>query len=99
MLVYFLSICNMGMKPKSTILLTAMAMMLEGGTTRTAWRQELIETEDERKLRLFKAEQGRYKKQGLTLFVYGENSLWALNRKSADRKAFKRGWISEILND
>ena len=33
------------------------------------------------------------KKKGLTLFYYGENSLWALNQKNADRKARKKGWI------
>ena len=33
------------------------------------------------------------KKKGLTLFYYGENSLWALNQKNADRKARKKGWV------
>lgn len=31
--------------------------------------------------------------QGLTEFQYGENKLWALNKKNADRKAKKYGWI------
>ena len=33
------------------------------------------------------------KRKGLTLFSFGENSLWALNQKNADRKARKKGWV------
>lgn len=51
------------------------------------------ETDEERKSRLAKAQIERYKAQGLTEFFYGDNSLWALNEKSADRKARKRNWI------
>lgn len=51
------------------------------------------ETEEERKARLAKAEIERYKVQGLTEFFYGENSLWALSQKSADKKARKRHWL------
>ncbi len=51
------------------------------------------ESEEERKRRLAKAEIERYKAQGLTEFFYGENSLWALNQKSADKKARKRHWL------
>lgn len=51
------------------------------------------ENEEERKRRLARAEIERYKAQGLTEFFYGENSLWALNQKSADRKAKKRNWL------
>ena len=55
--------------------------------------QKPKETEEERKRRLAKAEIERYKAQGLKEFFYGENSLWALNQKSADRKARKLNWI------
>lgn len=54
---------------------------------------ETKETEEERKKRLAKAQIERYKANGLTEFFYGENSLWALNKKSADKKAKKRGLI------
>ena len=30
---------------------------------------------------------------GLTQFFYGENSLYALNQKNADRKAQKKGYL------
>lgn len=33
------------------------------------------------------------KKQGLKEFIYGENSVWALNKKNADKKAAKNGWL------
>ena len=51
------------------------------------------ETEEERKRRLAKAEIERAKANGLKEFFYGENSLWALNQKSADKKARKRHWL------
>ncbi len=51
------------------------------------------ETDEERQARLAKAERERYKAQGLKEFFYGENSLWALNQKSADRKARQRHWL------
>jgi len=51
------------------------------------------ESEEERKRRKAKAEIEIYKSHGLTEFFYGENSLWALNQKSADKKARKRNWI------
>jgi hypothetical protein len=31
--------------------------------------------------------------KGLTEFFYGENSLYALNQKNADRKARKKGYL------
>lgn len=51
------------------------------------------ETREERKKRLTEAQEHINKKKGLTKFYYGENSLWALNKKSADRKAQTRGWV------
>lgn len=51
------------------------------------------ESEEECKRRLDKAKRERYKAQGLREFYYGENSLWALNQKSADKKARKRNWL------
>jgi hypothetical protein len=51
------------------------------------------ETDEEKKQRLAKAEIEKNKANGLKEFSYGENSLWALNKKSADNKARKRNWI------
>lgn len=53
------------------------------------------ETEQERKVRMSKAEIDRYKAQGLKEFFYGSNSLWALNQKSADKKAKKLNWLEK----
>ncbi len=74
-------------------MLGALAMM--GAETPHGMRQhrEPTETEEERKRRVAKAEVQRYKAQGLTEFFYGDNSLWALNQKAADKKARKRNWI------
>lgn len=82
-------------KMKSMIGMTAiMTALAYGGTSGTAHDlREPKETEEERKARLAKAERERYKSQGLTEFFYGENSLWALNQKSADRKARQRHWL------
>lgn len=35
----------------------------------------------------------RQKNNGLTLFYYGEKEVWALNKKTADKKAKKLGYI------
>ena len=85
-------------KMKSMIGMAAMMTAFAyGGTSGTTpdFREpkEPKETEEERKSRLAKAERKRYKAQGLTEFFYGENSLWALNQKSADKKARKRYWL------
>jgi len=72
-------------------MMTALAYGNTSGTTPDF--REPKETDEERKARLAKAERERYKSQGLTEFFYGENSLWALNQKSADRKARHRHWL------
>ncbi len=81
---------------KSMFGMYALAAMAMSGNLGGNKRERCIvpkETEEERKARLVKAENERYKAQGLTEFFYGENSLWALNQKSADRKARKRNWL------
>lgn len=83
-------------KMKSILGMYALAAMAMSGGLDGNNRERYIEpkeTEEERKARLAKAEIERYKKQGLTEFFYGENSLWALNQKSADKKARKRHWL------
>ena len=86
----------MSMKSKLGMLsmFTAMAMMsTETSNEMREYLEQPKESEEERKRRLAKSEIERYKAQGLTEFFYGENSLWALNKKSADRKARKRHWL------
>ena len=51
------------------------------------------ESDESKKRRLDKCEATRNKANGLTEFFYGENKLWALNKKVADKKAKKKGWI------
>lgn len=51
-------------------------------------------SEEERKRKEYLADIERKKNQGLTEFFYRNgNSLWALNQKSANKKAKKKGWI------
>lgn len=52
-----------------------------------------VETEEEKKKRLAQAKIEINKANGLTEFFYGENSIWALNKKSADKKARKLNYI------
>ncbi len=72
--------------------LAAIAMSSDSGNNRETYI-EPKETEEEKKKRLSKAEVEQNKAKGLKEFFYGENSLWALNQKSADKKARKRNWI------
>lgn len=51
------------------------------------------ETDEQRKRRIAKAEIERAKANGLKEFFYGENSLWAINQKNADRKARSKHWL------
>jgi hypothetical protein len=55
--------------------------------------KEHIESDEERKKRIAKAEIERCKAKGLKEFFYGENSVFALNQKSADKKAKKQNLI------
>lgn len=52
-----------------------------------------METREEREKRLSEAKEHINEAKGMRKFFYGENSLWALNQKSADRKAQTRGWV------
>ena len=83
-------------KIKSMLGMYALAAMAMSGDLGGNNRERYIEhreTDEERKARLAKAERERYKAQGLTEFFYGDNSLFALNQKSADRKARQRHWL------
>lgn len=49
--------------------------------------------EEERKKRMAAAKIEINKKNGLKEFIYGENSIWAINQKNADKKAKKLSYI------
>ena len=73
--------------------LAAMAMSGDlGGNNRERYIDPK-ETDEEKKQRLAKAEIERNKANGLKEFFYGENSLWALNQKNADKKARSKHWL------
>ncbi len=81
---------------KSLLAMYALAAVAMDGNTGGGNREihpELKETEEELKKRLSKAEIERNKANGLKEFFYGENSVWALNQKTADKKAKKKGFI------
>ena len=80
------------MKGKAALLaLTAMALASDGNSR----YYEPIERESpqERELRLKKAHDKQMKAKGLKEFSYGTNKVWALNQKTADKKAIKLGYI------
>jgi len=81
-------------KMKAMIGMAAMmAAMAYGGTSGTTPAYEPKETDEERKARFAKAEAESNKEKGLKEFFYNGKSLWALNQKSADKKAKKQGWV------
>jgi len=82
----------MSIKSKLRMIGIFAALAMIGAET-TREHREPKESEEERKRRLAKAEIERYKAKGLTDFFYGKNSLWALNKNSADKKARNRNWI------
>ena len=72
-------------------MMAALAYGENSGTTPSF--REPRETEEERKERLRKSEAERFKARGLTEFSYPGGTVWALNRKSADAKAKKKGLL------
>ena len=66
-----------------------MAMM----GTETPHREETTETDEEKKRRLAKSEIEQNKAKGLKEFFYGENSIWAINQKNANKKARIKHWL------
>jgi len=73
-------------------MLSAMAMIgLEGSNRIQNFYP--METDEEKKQRRYNAEIKRKKANGLKEFFYGENSLYALNQKNADKKARKMNWL------
>ena len=73
--------------------LGAMAMSGGFGGNNRGRYIEPKETDEEKKQRLAKAEIERNKANGLKEFFYGENSVWAINQKNADKKARSKHWL------
>lgn len=83
-------------KTGSILGMYALAAMAMSGDLSGNNRERYIEpkeTDEEKKQRLAKAEIERNKANGLKEFFYGENSLWALNQKNADKKARSKHWL------
>ena len=80
---------------KNIAMLGLLGAMLSGDMTtkNNSIKTKQPETEEQKKKRLLKAEVKINKANGLTQFFYGHNSVWALNEKSADKKAQKNNWI------
>lgn len=80
---------------KSFMMMAAsMAAMGEGGAakerkTRKPTQEELEEFEKKKK----EKEIERNEKRGLKRFYYGENFVWALNEKNANKKAKRKGFL------
>jgi hypothetical protein len=51
------------------------------------------ETEEQKRKKQKAIDKKINEAKGLKEFFYNSNSLWALNQKSADKKANKKGWI------
>ncbi len=83
----------MSMKSKLGMMSMFAAMAMMGADNRGSQFVEPPETDEERERRLKKAEIERNKTNGLKEFKYGENSIWAINQKNADKKARKNNWL------
>ena len=84
------------MSKKNLVLgMYALAAMTYGklGNDVKYMHSEPEETDEERKHRIAKAEIERNKANGLKEFFYGENSVWAINQKNADKKARSKHWL------
>lgn len=72
-----------------SLIAAAMAMGVENHVA--GYKKEPTE-EEKAELRAM-AERKQNKAHGLVEFTYGNNSVWALNQKNADRKARNKGYI------
>ena len=73
--------------------LGAMAMSGDLGGNNPRGYIQPKETDEEKKQRLAKSKIERNKANGLKEFFYGENSVWSLNQKNADKKARSKHWL------
>lgn len=72
----------------------AIAMAMAAGAGNPFHEQErIVLSPAERKRRKEKAIKSINKNNGLTEFKYGDKSVWALNKKNADKKAKAKGYL------
>lgn len=81
------------MKDFDAYMLFGAMLAMAGDNGKGVYTEYSSETREEREKRLAEAQERINEAKGMTKFHYGENSLWALNQKSADRKAQTRGWV------
>lgn len=77
-------------------MISMLAAMAAIGNERPNWAHDdeaIKETDEERKFRMENFRIENNKANGLKEFFYGENSVWAINQKNADRKARNNNWI------
>ena len=86
-------------KIKSLALLSAMMFSTMGNNKFNNEYIEEKETPEEKEDRLQRAERDRKLKQGLTEYLFAEGSLYALNEKSAIKKALKKNWSVLTITD
>ena len=73
------------------IMLSALTMITQSNLH--SWDEPSKNEKESIKRKLYNAEIENKKSKGLKEFFYGENSILALNKKNADRKAKAKGWI------
>ena len=83
----------MSSKMKSMLGLYTLAAMSAMDDFSDPYRGYDVESESEKKARLEKSRIEGNKAKGLKEFIYGENSVWAITKKNADKKAKKNNWI------
>jgi predicted transglutaminase-like cysteine proteinase len=84
----------MGMKKTHALMTMFAAMAMSADNSfmeRREYKEELTD-EEQAELKAI-AERKRNERNGLTEFKYGTESVWALNRKNADRKAKRKGYL------
>ena len=82
----------MSKKFSNALMTIAMGMAATSGHSFYEVRDENIGFE-EKERRKNKAKKAIKKANGLTEFKYGDKSVWALNKKNADRKAKAKGYL------
>ena len=82
------------MSKKFSNALMTIAMGMAVGAGNPFHEQEtIVLSPEEKKRRKEKAMKSISKNNGLTEFKYGDKSVWALNKKNADRKAKAKGYL------
>ena len=84
----------MGTKRTHALMAMFAAMAVSGTTAYTHREDYKQDLTDEQKAKLKAiAERRRNERNGLTEFKYGTESVWSLNRKNANRKAKRKGYL------